>query len=212
MRKNCFFFLIFGTLVVVLLSAPSLKTTSPALITVVNDAMVVEVEASLKPLSASKQVHRLHMAFLPAILPTSGSITSGFGWRHHPILGVTKMHQGIDLAVPTGTPVVAPSSGTVTAVSRSRGYGKYVELRHGPTGYTSLFAHLSSMPDHIRPGRVVQRGDLIGFSGATGLVTGPHLHYEIRDKRGQAIPPAYVFKQYKRLREELHAALSSSAQ
>lgn len=121
--------------------------------------------------------------------PVSGAIvTSHFGIREHPILGGQRLHEGIDLAAPTGTPIRAASDGVVDFAARNGGYGKFVRLRHGDR-YSTAYAHMSRFADGIEPGASVRKGDVIGYVGSTGRSTGPHLHFELLD-RGTAIDPA----------------------
>ena len=111
--------------------------------------------------------------------PVDGArITSGFGMRFHPVLGYTRMHKGIDFAVPVGTPVMASGSGTVKIAGRSSGYGNYLRVDMG-NGYGFAYGHLSRFALGIHPGSHVHQGEIIAYSGNTGLSTGPHLHYEI---------------------------------
>lgn len=105
-------------------------------------------------------------------------ISSGFGFRRHPILGYTKMHSGVDFAAPYGTPIKAAGDATVEVAGRVGAYGKYVELRHA-NGYATRYAHMSRIADSIAPGSRVRQGQVIGYVGSTGRATGPHLHYEI---------------------------------
>lgn len=130
---------------------------------------------------------------MPAILPVSGALTSGFGTRLHPIHRVHKMHAGVDFSVPAGTPVYATGDGVVQFAGTSSGYGRNIRIRHPKAKRTTLYAHLSRIPDEIRPGTRVKRGDVIGYSGNTGLSTSPHLHYEIHDLNGEPINPIYSF-------------------
>ena len=130
---------------------------------------------------------------MPAILPTSGALSSGFGMRFHPIHRVRKMHAGVDFVVNTGTPVYATGDGVVQVAGMSSGYGKNIRIRHPKAKRTTLYAHLSRFADGIRPGARVKRGDVIGYSGSTGLSTSPHLHYEIRGADGKAMNPIYSF-------------------
>ncbi|ACY49429.1 M23 family metallopeptidase [Rhodothermus marinus] len=124
---------------------------------------------------------------MPALLPADGVIVSGFGMRLHPILRVRKMHEGIDILLPYGSPVYAPGDGIVRKTGRSAGYGLYIILEHPATGYRTLYGHLSKVL--VRRGQKVQRGDQIALSGNSGRSTGPHLHYEVRDSRGRALNP-----------------------
>lgn len=106
------------------------------------------------------------------ILPASGTLTSGFGWRSR------GFHYGIDLAMPIGTPIKAADGGMVSAAGYAGNYGIMIEIDHGEGEYVTVYAHLSRTA--VSVGNVVQQGDVIGYSGNTGRSTGPHLHFEIR--------------------------------
>ena len=166
-------------------------------------------DASYRQLTRMAEQHQTELAHLPAILPANGPIVSGFGLRDHPILKVKKMHAGIDVLVEKGSPIIAPGKGVVRRVGFSPSYGNVVEIEHEETGYTTRYAHLSRVPDHIQPGYEVERGETFAFSGNTGRSTGPHLHYEVRDAKDRAINPIYFFapsmtpEQYRKL---LHKA------
>jgi murein DD-endopeptidase MepM/ murein hydrolase activator NlpD len=104
-------------------------------------------------------------------------VTSGFGMREHPILGYSAMHTGIDFGAQMGTPILAAGNGKVVMAGFNGGYGLYVKLQHTAdigTGY----GHMSRLGPGIKPGVSVRQGQVIGFVGATGMATGPHLHYE----------------------------------
>jgi murein DD-endopeptidase MepM/ murein hydrolase activator NlpD len=123
--------------------------------------------------------------------PVSGSkITSGFGMRVHPLLGYTKMHTGIDFGVPYGSPIRSAGSGTVEIAGRHGAYGVTVEIKHN-TKFETLYAHMSKLAAGIHEGSRVNQGQIIGYVGATGRATGPHLHYEVR-VAGHAINPKNV--------------------
>lgn len=112
--------------------------------------------------------------------PVDGArISSSFGMRHHPILGYTAMHKGVDFAVPKGTPIMASGDAVVTAAGRNGSYGNMVVLRH-ESGYSTAYAHMSRIAKGMKPGLRVRQGEVIGYVGATGRATGPHLHYEVR--------------------------------
>jgi murein DD-endopeptidase MepM/ murein hydrolase activator NlpD len=106
-------------------------------------------------------------------------ISSGFGARFHPIFKNWRAHTGVDFAAPRGTRVLATADGHVVSAGPRGGYGNAVEIRHG-SGITTLYAHLSGFASGIRAGARVQQGQAIGFVGATGYATGPHLHYEFK--------------------------------
>lgn len=116
-------------------------------------------------------------------LPIPASITSLFGWRQHPLLGEWRLHQGIDLAAPEGTPVLAAFSGTVKAAEVMGGYGITVILEHSDGTQETLYAHLSQIL--VEPGDWVEQGTALGRVGSTGSSTGPHLHFELRQLTDQ---------------------------
>lgn len=123
--------------------------------------------------------------------PVNGArISSGFGRRKHPVLGYQKAHKGTDFAAPTGTPVMAAGNGTIERSSRYGSYGNYVRIRHA-NGYKTAYAHLSRYGKGIKSGRRVKQGQTIGYVGATGRVTGAHLHYEVI-KDGNKVNPLKI--------------------
>src|SRR5437870_4702902 len=103
---------------------------------------------------------------------------SGFGSRHHPILGYTAMHTGVDWATAYGTPIFASGNGVIEKVGWEGGYGKYVRLKHN-NGYETAYGHMSAFAKGMEPGKRVRQGQVIGFVGSTGMSTGAHVHYEI---------------------------------
>jgi|SRR5579872_2297679 len=105
-------------------------------------------------------------------------VTSSFGMRRHPILGFSRMHQGVDFAARDGAPVLAAEDGVVTEAGVEGGYGNLIRLRHAG-GWGTGYAHLSGYAPGIAVGAPVSRGQVIGFVGHTGLATGPHLHFEV---------------------------------
>jgi murein DD-endopeptidase MepM/ murein hydrolase activator NlpD len=123
----------------------------------------------------------------PSICPTEGRLVSRFGWRTDPMGGDdTRFHRGIDIANAIGTPVYAAADGVVRFTGMQGGFGKLVRIRHNATCYETIYGHLDAF--NVESGDEVRRGDLIGFMGNTGRSTGPHLHYEVRD-RGRSIDP-----------------------
>jgi murein DD-endopeptidase MepM/ murein hydrolase activator NlpD len=120
----------------------------------------------------------LRKAFLRSPLEFS-RVTSGFAMRIHPTRGVWHQHKGVDYGAPTGTRIRATSDGTVDSIGRQNGYGNAVVLRH-TNNVTTLYAHMSGFASGLRKGMRVSQGDTIGYVGATGWATGPHLHYEFR--------------------------------
>jgi len=123
-------------------------------------------------------------------LDRAARISSSFGFRMHPISGFRKMHQGMDFAAGTGTPVVAPADGVVIEARRWGGYGNWLRIRHA-NGLESGYGHLSRYGSGIRAGQRVSQGQVVAYVGSTGASTGPHLHYEIW-RNGQRINPAGI--------------------
>jgi murein DD-endopeptidase MepM/ murein hydrolase activator NlpD len=109
--------------------------------------------------------------------PAAGPITSGFGYRYHPILHFSRFHAGIDIGAGWGSPIVAAAGGQVVAAGWAGGYGREVRIAHGG-GLTTVYGHMSGIV--ASPGSFVRQGQLIGYVGSSGLSTGPHLHYEVR--------------------------------
>ena len=115
-------------------------------------------------------------------------ISSPFGYRFHPVLKSRRMHDGLDIPKPYGTPVYPARSGRVIEAGWHEGYGQLIEIRHF-NGETTRYGHLSKIM--VKPGDIVQRGKtMIGRVGSTGLSTGPHLHFEVRDKNGKPVNPS----------------------
>ena len=117
------------------------------------------------------------------IWPTSGTLTSGFGWRWG------RMHEGIDIAAPTGTPISAAASGTVIHAGWMGGYGNLVVIDHG-NGLATAYGHQSSIA--VGSGTYVSQGQTIGYVGSTGHSTGPHLHFEVRVNGSPVDPLGYL--------------------
>jgi murein DD-endopeptidase MepM/ murein hydrolase activator NlpD len=111
--------------------------------------------------------------------PIDGArLSSGFGYRRHPVLGYSKMHQGTDFAAPSGTPIYAAGSGQIERIGWAGGYGNSITIRHNRE-YATLYGHMSGFAPGMSLGKRVKQGDIVGFVGSTGLSTGPHLHYEV---------------------------------
>lgn len=107
-------------------------------------------------------------------------ISSKFGWRENPILKRKEFHTGIDLRAPIGTPVLAPADGVVKFIvyNQNAGYGNVISMSHN-YGFETNYAHLQNKPI-VKEGQFVKKGDLIAYSGSSGMSTGPHLHYEVK--------------------------------
>ncbi len=117
--------------------------------------------------------------------PVPGNITSGFGYRVHPIYRVRRMHTGVDISASSGTSIHAAAGGTVVHAGRWGGYGNCVIIDHGG-GLATLYAHCSSLA--VSSGQKVKQGQTVGYVGSTGLSTGPHLHFEVR-RDGSPVDP-----------------------
>jgi len=107
-----------------------------------------------------------------------GRYTSGFGDRRHPLFRVTRMHNGVDWAAPSGTPILAAGDGTVERVGREGGYGNYIRIRHA-NGFATAYGHMLRFAPGVEPGVTVKQGQTIGYVGSTGYSTGPHCHFEV---------------------------------
>lgn len=138
------------------------------------------------------EYNKTYFSHIPAIKPMGGIYSvRGFGMRVHPVLRVYRMHEGIDIIGDVGTNVYAAADGQVHFSGRTQGgYGIVVELTHG-YGFGTLYAHLSKV--FVRPGQNVKRGELIAKCGRSGLVSGPHLHYEVRLAGRKQNPVDYFF-------------------
>jgi len=117
--------------------------------------------------------------------PVEGRVSSRFGHRIHPILRFLRLHSGVDFRAGWGTPVVAAADGIVGGAGWAGGYGRQVRLSHGD-GVVTSYSHLSGIS--VAPGRRVRRGEVLGFVGSTGLSTGAHLHFEVR-QHGRPVDP-----------------------
>lgn len=155
--------------------------------------LYIESKSQDEVVTLAEKKEKLYAA-IPAIQPISNkqllALSSGYGWRTHPIYKVKKMHPGIDFAASIGTPIYATADGTVDQVSvKFSGYGKMVEINHG-FGYRTRYAHMHGFA--VRSGQSVKRGDLIGYVGNTGMSTAPHLHYEVFIN-GEHVDPVHYF-------------------
>ncbi len=130
---------------------------------------------------------------LPAIKPCGGDLSDRFGMRMHPILHRVRMHEGIDIVTNVGTPAHVTGNGIVDFTGYNGGYGLSVIVNHG-YGYRTIYAHLSKVK--VKKGNKVQRGDIIGLTGNSGLSTGPHLHYEVEHDGQKLNPEHFFFKRF----------------
>lgn len=141
--------------------------------------------------------------------PIDGArISSTFGPRRHPVLGYNRMHKGTDFAAPTGTPIYAAGNGTVVRASTYGSYGNYVRIRHA-NGYETAYAHMNAYGPGIRSGVRVEQGQIIGYVGATGRVTGAHLHYEVLYNNEQVNPQTIDLPSGRRLEGDVLEAFDT---
>ena len=119
-----------------------------------------------------------------------GALRSRYGMRRHPVLGVRRLHAGVDYGAKRGTPIFAAGNGVIKKMGRSSGYGNLTTLRH-TNGYETRYAHQTRFAKGLKVGSRVRQGQIIGYVGSTGLSTGPHLHYEIR-VNGKPVDPLRI--------------------
>ncbi|MDR7417261.1 MAG: peptidoglycan DD-metalloendopeptidase family protein, partial [Armatimonadota bacterium] len=144
------------------------------------------LEALIRRLQGSAAPTRISLRIRAGLVwPARGPVVSGFGVRLHPLFRIRRMHTGVDIAAPWGSPVRAASPGTVIYTGWFGGYGKIVLVDHGG-GVSTLYGHLSAIL--VSPGQRVPAGALLGRVGSTGYTTGPHLHFEVRF-RGRPVDP-----------------------
>ncbi|WP_073602354.1 M23 family metallopeptidase [Vibrio aerogenes] len=138
-----------------------------------------ELESRLDAAAITSSVRMVMLNQIPNGAPVRNArISSGYGKRVHPVTGKIKFHRGQDFAVNIGTPVYAPADGVVEVIRPgNRGSGNFIRLQHA-YGFSSSYSHLQKF--HVKTGDFVQKGDLIAYSGNSGLSSGPHLHYEVR--------------------------------
>lgn len=168
---------------------------------ILQDELMLEIAAKEKELAAAKYDEYLAKLALQGenppsdstwVTPVSGyTLTSPFGMRVHPILGTSRMHNGIDMACAQGTPIYATRAGTVTVASyQAGGAGNYVSINH-LDGFASIYMHMTNYV--VSAGQSVSQGQLIGYVGSTGLSTGPHLHFGISYAGTYVNPLAYIY-------------------
>ncbi|MDC6465190.1 peptidoglycan DD-metalloendopeptidase family protein [Pelagibacteraceae bacterium] len=142
--------------------------------------------------------------------PINGArLSSPFGKRKHPILGYTKLHTGTDFAAPSGTPIMASGSGTITRAKWCGGGGNCIKIKHNST-YETVYAHMKNFAKGMKVGKKVRQGQIIGYVGSTGMSTGPHLHYEVIvngkkvNSQKLKLPSGKILKDNDRQKFEIH--------
>ena len=153
------------------------------------DAEQISIQAQIASYQAGPGSQRLPAFTGRLSKPVSSPITSKFGMRFHPILKITRMHAGVDFGARSGTSIHSAGSGVVITARYSSSYGNMVVVDHGG-GISTLYAHCSSIG--VIAGQKIQRGQVLGAVGSTGLATGPHLHFEVR-VHGRAVNPLSYF-------------------
>lgn len=149
----------------------------------------VSSEESLSQLLRLLLVKNQMLAHTPSIWPVQGWVTSVFGFRTHPLTGLSQMHEGLDIANRVGIAIIAPASGIVSGIETDQLFGEIVVISHG-FGITTRYAHLNKTL--VKVGERVKRGDKIAELGMSGRTTGPHLHYEVRINNIPANPVQYI--------------------
>ena len=149
----------------------------------------ISLVAQAKPASMAKS-NAEFPDFFPLNTENFKRLSSGYGYRVHPLHRKIKKHKGLDLVAKKGSTVYASARGTVLESGYDKGYGNYILLLHGQHT-TTLYAHL--LGSIVKKGRTVKKGQIIGAVGDSGMVTGPHLHYEIRIK-GKRVNPLLLWK------------------
>ena len=171
------------------------------------DREIIFQQQSYQDIYKKSKYNRELFAHIPAIKPMVGTFSyHSYGMRLHPILGIVRPHEGVDIANDLGTPVYATGDGAIEfAGNTGSNYGVAVEVNHG-FGYKSWYAHL--LRPAVRVGQKVRRGDLIAYSGNSGLSTAPHLHYEVRVNGEKKNPVIYFIDDvdYRQIREQLALA------
>ena len=128
---------------------------------------------------ATPRLESLRKIFLDTPLSKGARINSAFGYRLHPVSGKWAGHQGLDYPAPKGTPIRATSQGKISFIGVQNGYGKVIFIEHD-NDYSTVYAHQSRFKNGLRKGVSIEKGQIIGYVGSTGISSGPHLHYELR--------------------------------
>jgi murein DD-endopeptidase MepM/ murein hydrolase activator NlpD len=149
-------------------------------------------ERSFRELKTLLEEKRSLLASTPTIWPVKGMVTAGYGYRSSPFTGQREMHEGLDVAAPHGTAIVATADGVVSFSGPLSAFGNVVFINHGH-GFTTFYAHNSS--NRVKEGQLVKRGEVIAYVGSTGRTTGPHVHYEVQVNGVTVNPMKYIIDQ-----------------
>lgn len=142
------------------------------------------------PMPDNATMEQLPLGLEETAAPVIAVVSSGYGWREHPIQGGEKFHNGVDLAAPYGDPIGAFADGVVDYIGESPAYGQYLQIKHAG-GVTSFYAHCSKLC--VQPGQQVKLGETVAEVGDTGEVTGAHLHFELK-LEGELLNPLYYIE------------------
>ncbi len=160
------------------------------------DARMSSVKQSRHEIISKYNENDSKWRHIPSIRPVEGGrLSAYFGWRKHPLTGKNQFHEGIDIAAPRGTPVLAPADGTVELVTLkyrpNQSYGRQIVINHG-NGVKTRYAHLRDI--NVRVGEKITRFTPIGTVGDTGRSTGPHLHYEVVENGKHRDPLEFILE------------------
>ena len=170
--------------------APQPEKTPEPTPTTESEPEVEHVNYDGPALPDNTSMDKYYLNLEETVTPVMGWLSSPFGWREHPVDGEEKFHNGVDLAVNTGTQVLAFADGTIDYIGDSPEYGLYLQISHA-NGVKSFYAHCSELLVH--QGQTVQAGETVALSGNTGNSTGPHLHLELKVD-GVRINPIYYIE------------------
>jgi murein DD-endopeptidase MepM/ murein hydrolase activator NlpD len=153
---------------------------------------IISRERSFRELKTLLEEKRSLLDSTPTIWPVKGLVTGGYGYRNSPFTGQREMHEGLDVAAPHGTPIVATADGVVSFARPLSSFGNVVFINHG-NGFTTFYAHNSS--NRVKEGQMVKRGEVVAYVGTTGRSTGPHVHYEVQVDGVTVNPMKYIIDQ-----------------
>ena len=146
-------------------------------------------ERSFRELKTLLDEKRSILGSTPTIWPVKGLITASYGYRQSPFTGAREMHEGLDVAAPYGSPILATADGIVSFAGPLAAFGNVVFVNHGH-GFTTFYAHSSKIK--VKEGQSVKRGDVLAYVGTTGRTTGPHVHYEVQVNGVTVNPMKYI--------------------
>ena len=138
---------------------------------------------------AELRKYNVKLRLIPDLAPARGRLSSTYGWRMSPFTGKDRMHLGLDIAAPMGTPIFATADGTVVRTAVTEDYGRMLEIQH-TNKLLTRYGHTSMV--YVKEGQKVKKGDIIAAVGSTGRSTGPHVHYEIEINGKKVDPETYI--------------------